>query len=296
MARIPKVFHFVYGIREQAEPFPLAFYLAVRSCLEVNDPDAVVVHLVHEPWGRYWDLLRPQIEVAHALPAPEVQRHCYNATLVPPRYRYAHHADFIRLDVLIEGGGVYADIDTIFVRPIPDALYDHPFVMGREAPVTDPRTGVTRPSLCNAVLMAEPASEFAMTWRGRMEAALEGWSDHSTLLPAQLQREFPSDVHVEPERTFYPYGCTPAGLHSLLESADGDPLEDVCSVHLWSHLWWEPQRLDFCSFNGAMITEHHVRSVDTTYNRLARPHLPAFDPQWFAAEAARRSVDKPARG
>lgn len=285
MARIPKRFHFVYGVREQVEPFPLAFHLAVRSCLEVNEPDEVMVHVVHEPWGRYWDLLLPHVSVVPAAPAPEVDRHRYDGSLVPLRYRYAHHADFIRLDVLIEHGGVYADIDTIFVHPIPPSRYEHPFVIGRESPVTDPRTGVVHPSLCNALLMAEPQSSFAVAWRARMAGALGGWSDHSTVLPARLALELPDAVHVEPERTFYPYPATPAGLHALLEDDDADPLDDVCSVHLWSHLWWEPQRRDFSTFHGGLLTERHVRSAATTYARLARPFLPAFDPTWFAARA-----------
>ena len=37
------------------------------------------------------------------------------------RYRYAHAADFLRLDVLIAEGGVYADIDTLFVSRLPRA-------------------------------------------------------------------------------------------------------------------------------------------------------------------------------
>ena len=108
----------------------------------------------------------------------------YSAGHVPNRYRYAHHADFIRLDALIEHGGVYADIDTIFVRAFPDELFAAPFVIGREPPVRDERTGEWRPSLCNALLMSEPGAAFARAWRERMAAALNGTLEQSQRLPA----------------------------------------------------------------------------------------------------------------
>jgi hypothetical protein len=271
---IPRTFHFVFGLREQTEPFSLVFYLALRSCLTVNRPDQVLFHCLHEPWGPYWDLISDEVTVVPVALIDDVTNHTYDELEVPAIYRYAHHADFIRLDVLIEHGGVYADIDTIFVSPIPDALYEQPFVLGREAPVHDTRTGVERPSLCNALLMAEPGAAFAREWRRRMSAALAGWSHHSTLLPQALADDAPAAVHIEPERTFYPYRWSPLDLHRLFEATETD-VDGICSIHLWSHLWWDPARVDFSTFHAGLITEDRVRSVDSTYNLLARRHLPA---------------------
>jgi hypothetical protein len=271
---VPRTFHFVFGLREQTEPFSLVFYLALRSCLTVNRPDRLLFHCLHEPWGPYWELIRDEVTVMPVALVDDVTHHAYDELEVPAMYRYAHHADFIRLDVLIEHGGVYADIDTIFVSPIPDALYDRSFVIGREAPVHDTRTGVERPSLCNALLMAEPGARFAREWRQRMPGALAGWSHHSTLLPQVMADEHPALVHVEPERTFYPYRWSPLDLHRLFEAAETD-VDGICSIHLWSHLWWDERRVDFSAFHAGLITEDAVRTVDSTYNLLARRHLPA---------------------
>lgn len=278
---MPNTFHFVYGLRPQTEPFPLAHLLCLRSCRAVNQPDEIVLHLHHEPWGRYWDLVRDDLTIVPVEPVCEVDEHDYDERLVPARYRYAHHADFLRLDALVEQGGVYADIDTIFVAPLPSHLFEQPFVIGREPPIVDERTGERRPSLCNAFLMSEPGSAFARTWRDRMAAALDGWSHHSTLLPQELAEAHPDQVHIEPERTFFAYPSTPDGLRRLFEGCETD-LDGVASIHLWSHLWWEEDRVDFSTFHGSLLTEHFVRTVDTTYGLLARPHLPPFDPTWFA--------------
>ena len=54
---------------------------------------------------------------------------------------YAHEADFLRLDILLAHGGVYADMDTLFVREYPDPWFEESFAIGEEnAP---PATGRT---------------------------------------------------------------------------------------------------------------------------------------------------------
>ena len=50
-----------------------------------------------------------------------------------------------------------------------------------------------------------------------------------------------------------------------------------CSVHLWSHLWWNAQRRDFSRVHAGQLTADHIRTVDTSYNRLARPFIPDLD-------------------
>jgi hypothetical protein len=209
--------------------------------------------------------------------APEVIAGDYGDGLVPERYRYAHHADFVRLDALIEHGGLYADIDTLFLHPFPDELYRAPFVIGEEDPVRDEHSGAVRPSLCNAVLVSAPGSRFARVWRARMGDALDGsWSNHSGFLARALADEMPDAVRVEPATTFFPAPCSARGLRALLQEDDLDTT-GACSVHLWSHLWWEADRRDFSPVHAGMLTAEHIRSVDTTYNRLARPFLPDLD-------------------
>ena len=88
-----------------------------------------MIYLHHKqlPWGPWWERIQPaparSVEVDLV---EEVLAADYSHGARPAEYRYAHHADFIRLDALIEHGGVYADIDTIFVRPFPDELFETP--------------------------------------------------------------------------------------------------------------------------------------------------------------------------
>src|ERR1700722_4275019 len=121
---IPRVAHFVYGLADQREPFHFLHYVSVESCRRVLEPDVIYFHHKHLPWGPWWERIEPHLTLREVEQIAEVAAATYLPSRVPDRYRYAHHADFIRLDALIEHGGVYADIDTIFLRPFPDELFD----------------------------------------------------------------------------------------------------------------------------------------------------------------------------
>jgi hypothetical protein len=274
---VPRIGHFVFGLTPQTEPFHLVHYLAIESCRRVLEPERILLHHKWLPYGVYWDLIRPSLTLVEVDEAPEVLAADYDDHLVPERYRYAHHADFVRLDALIEHGGIYADIDTLFIRPLPDEFYEEEFVIGEEDSVPDEQTGEQRPSLCNAVLMSAPGARFARTWRARMSGALNGtWSNHSGFLARHLADEMPDAVRVVPQAMFFPASFAAEGLRALLEEGDLDTSRAI-SIHLWAHLWWAPDRRDFSAVHAGQLTADYIRSVDTTYNCLARPFIPEVD-------------------
>ena len=274
---IPKIVHFVFGLKEQRKPFHFVHYLSVESCRRVLEPDLIYFHYKNLPWGPWWDRVAPHVRLHEVDLVPDVTAADYSLGAVPPSYRYAHHADFVRLDALIEHGGVYADIDTVFVRPFRPDLFERSFVIGAEPPVTDERTGESRPSLCNALLMAEAGSTFARTWRERMADALDGtWSNHSGFLSRALSEEMPGAVHVEPASTFFPFPSDPLGLSQLFEERHGIPTATL-SIHLWAHLWWERGRRDFSPAHEGWCTPSAIRRARTTFADLARPYLAEAD-------------------
>jgi hypothetical protein len=278
MPRIPRTAHFVFGLRPQVEPFHLVHYLAIASCAQVVAPDRIVVHCHELPYGFYWDLARPLVELQRIEPVTAVVDFPYDDPVVR-HYSYAHQADVVRLDVLAAEGGLYADIDTLFVAPPRAELWEAPAVLGREADVVDPRTGHERPSLSNALLMAEPGSAFVARWREQIEGALDGtWSAHSCFLAHDLAVDQPADVRVEPERAFHPFPPTIDGLRRLLVDHETD-LDGVVSIHLAAHLWWDETRRDFSAVHARDIDEAWIRAGATTYADAARRFLPEHG--WF---------------
>jgi len=191
------------------------------------------------------------------------------------RYSYAHQADFVRLDVLAEHGGMYADIDTLFVAPPREEVWSASCVVGREADVRDPRTGRLRPSLSNALVMATPGSPFVERWRRHIGDALDGtWSAHSCLLAADLAADAPDELRIEPERTFHAFAATRPGLRRLLVNRETD-LTGIASIHLAAHLWWDQDRRDFLrDVNANVIDESWIRARNSTYAFAASAFLP----------------------
>ena len=277
MAEVPNVFHFVFGLAPQSAPMHVVHYLCLESCRRVYRPDAIHFHCRHEPHGEWWQRIRPHLTLHRVGREPQggdARRYAESEEgrfIERAGWTYAHEADFIRLDALDAYGGVYADMDTLFVQPLPQRLFQHEFVIGEEALPAD--DGVLRPSLCNAVMLARAGAAFIAQWRTRMAEAFDGtWSRHSCREATQLWSAFPGAVHVVPPRYFYRHAATPAGIHALLESLDLD-FHDVYSLHLWAHLWWDEWRTDFTAFHAGLLTVEHIRTVDTTYNVIARGFL-----------------------
>ena len=70
----------------------------------------------------------------------------------------AHRADVLRLQLLIEHGGVYLDLDFLVLKPLSPLLHGpKDFVIGREGATSDGGFH----GLCNAVLLAKPNASFA---------------------------------------------------------------------------------------------------------------------------------------
>lgn len=281
---IPNVFHFVFGLREQTEPFHLMYYLCLASCLEVNQPDEVHFHYHNEPYGEWWERIKPRLRLRRIDPEQFVTDYRYDDPTVAA-FRYAHLADFARLRILLEEGGIYADIDSLFLRPLPPAWRSQQFILGEEKAPAGAEDGR---SLCNAWIAAAPGAEFCRRWLEGMEQAFDGsWSNHSTLLPYRLSKQFPALLDIQSPASFYALDWTPKGIGNLLLRNVNLP-DEARSLHLWNHLWFAKSRLDFSHFHAEQLTIDYIAFANTTYARIARRFLPTdVTPSWMAYQTQR---------
>ena len=112
---VPNIGHMIWiGGR----PMDFIFYLSVLSMLGVLRVDTVFIHGDVPPTGPYWARLMTDQRLAPRVrfvtrPQPLM---VYQG-VVQPWYR-ALMSDIIRVDIMIKYGGIYADTDAIWARPL----------------------------------------------------------------------------------------------------------------------------------------------------------------------------------
>lgn len=193
--KIPNIIHFVYGFKPQNEEFELYRYIAIKSAIEVNDPEKVYFYYFYEPFGYWWDKIKPFLTVEHVQPPTEIFGNKVS--------HYAHQADIIRLKKITERGGIYLDIDTICLKSF-NNLLDNDFVMG----IQNNSDGTDTYGLCNAVMLSAPNSIFGTKWFDtyrtfRSNGRDENWDEHSVLMPLKLSKEFPEHITILGTNSFF---------------------------------------------------------------------------------------------
>ncbi|HEX3527148.1 MAG TPA: glycosyltransferase [Thermoanaerobaculia bacterium] len=256
---IPNVIHFCFGLSPDhgGKPFSLVHYLAVRSAVETNRPEAVRLYYRYEPSGEWWERARPYLELVPVEPPADLYG-------VPVRH-HAHQTDHLRLSVLREHGGIYLDMDVLCLRSF-EPLRRHEFVLGEE--------GENRiHGLCNAVILSAPGAWFARKWLEGFDPATSlwkgfrssgrdaYWNEFAVKYPAHLAGLHPDRVHVVDHRAFFWPTWIDDDLHLLYRGTGASFAEAYC-VHLWEQVAWDRYLKD--------LDVDFIRSVDTNFNRLAR--------------------------
>ena len=255
MSRIPKILHYVFGMAEDfgGKPWSLMHYVCLRSAVEHIKPDQVLFYCQYEPSGPWWDLTHPLVELQKIVAPTRI--------FGRPLCHVAHQADIVRLQKLIEYGGIYLDADVIVHRNF-DALLEHSTVLGREG--TDEQCGVA-----NAAILAERGANFLQRWLDqyrsfRSRGRDDYWCEHSVQVPARLAVEYPHEVTLLPPTAFYWPLWTNDGLDLIYRSVTALSFGDSLGNHLWESRAWS-------YVNG--LTPRDVRSKNSNFCKWARPFV-----------------------
>lgn len=261
MARIPKTLHYAFGLSRNfgGKPWSLVHYVCLKSAIERIRPKHAFFYYEHEPTGPWWSLSRPLVDPVR-IAAP---REIYGRPLT----HVAHRADVIRIQKLIEYGGIYLDADVLVHRSFDDLL-DYSCVLGSQG----------ERGLCNAVILSEPSAPFLIRWldqyqsfRGKEE---QYWDEHSVLLPTTLANFFPEEVTTLPHTAFHWPFWTQDHLEWIFNSREPISLDGKYTTHLW-----ESQAYQY--FLG--LTPGDVRSKQSNFCSWARPFLSNLPDDFGAA-------------
>lgn len=248
---IPKTIYFTFGFSPDfgGKPFNLVHFLAIKSAKVVNDCD-IVLYYKHEPEDNVW--------------WEEASDYCIHEKCQPPTEIFgnplpypAYQSDVFRLDLLNYSGGVYFDIDTISIKPI-DSLLSSSFVMGQEW------ANGKQYGLCNAVMLAEPNSNFGLLWTEEYKNNYDGrWGVMSVVRPWELSKTIPESITVLDGAAFFKYGWGNEEIKKVHRE-----VSDIDGAYVL-HLWEQNSYTEFLN----TITVDDVRNRDSTYNLLARRFL-----------------------
>ena len=239
---VPSLVHFIFLGEDR--PFKFLHYLAILSAHVRSSPDQIVVHGSREPVeSPWWRRIKPlvtyeQVELVREFRGREIDF-------------YQHQADVIRLEKLIERGGIYLDLDILTLRSL-NPLRRYSCVIGGER-YRDGREGAFSndphdfASVANAVIMAVPESPFLREWYERMEIG-DDWAHHAVVTPHELILERPELAHVEPVESFMPFSYRDEFVFDELPSAERAELLKTRSgqshtAHFWETMWG-PRFLD----------------------------------------------------
>ena len=218
---IPKIIHFIYGLLPNPQ-FKFMHQVAILSAKRVYRDYRIWFHCSYQPYGEHWDSIKDIVEVMHVDPHSNVyDGRCFQ--------HHAHEADYIRLRLLHDHGGIYFDIDSLTLRALPaQYLKSGRFLLAWQN--TPKKYG-----LCNAMMASPPMNMFAAEWlRHYRSFASVGvsntWDFHSVKLPGKLAGcpGLSSHVLALPDATFFPFYWKDA--HRLLVSKRSHSIADLFLV------------------------------------------------------------------
>lgn len=258
MPNTPKTLIYCFGMAEDfgGKPWTLSHYVCVRSAVEHIEPDTVFFFYEHEPVGPWWDLTRELVTPVKI----EAPRKIFGNPVEHP----AHRADVVRLEKLLEMGGIYLDAD-VFVHRNFNNLLHYSTVLGSEG------RGI-QPGTANAVIVAEKQAPFLRRWydtyRTFRGATRAHWAEHSVQIPSALANVFPEEVKVLSHRAFFWPLWTAAHIEMIFNRTINLVSDETYATHLWEGKSWRYLHA---------LSPGDVRRHDTNFHRWAHPYLESLD-------------------
>ncbi|XP_041366970.1 uncharacterized protein LOC121381692 [Gigantopelta aegis] len=240
---IPSLVHFTWYGGKQKNHFRFHHMLAILAGHKFVRPARIFLWIDMVPEGNYFAEIRqkvPELYLIHR----ETPKQIYGRQIKVSE----HHTDIVRLEAVLEYGGIYLDLDAMVVKPL-DPLLNYEVVMGYEH----------ENGLCNGVIIAVAWADFLKIWHMEYKSFHDAqWAEHSVHLPAKLAKKHRNLIHTE-ERSFHRPNWMQHELRQLYEVGN---LYDWKKNNYIVHLWIRSQK-----------TEHNpedIKTWNTTVGQIFR--------------------------
>lgn len=261
---IPNIFHFInIGPRE----FNLVHYLSIMTAYKQNNPTHIYLYCdTIQKNNIYWDMLKNIVTIVEIVPPS------YHKGILLKSYHYK--ADIIRMEKLLEMGGIYMDLDVLSLKPLTNFL-DKNIVLGAETATDKNSINITDfESITNAVILSEPNNKFIKDWFSQIGDNLteKPWAYHAVCLPKEILAQTEYDVTLEPKTSFMPFCFRDDYIFSTEMKHRREELHKSYTIHLWENIWKDKyiSKIDIGYFNAHnnLMTELFGDYLDDIYDNL----------------------------
>ena len=249
---IPNRLHYVH-LSNDGRQWQIHHHLSIKSAYVRGGFDKISIWVDKEPEGKWWEKTKPLVELNFIEPPKEI----FGKPIIQP----AHKSDVIRLQVLLEYGGVYVDTDTIFVKSF-KPLLNNKFVLGQQN--INGSEG-----LCPAVILSEVNSTFGQHWLAGFKDSFGGgppgsstWCTHSVQYPLWLSKQIPEEVTILNHEAFF----WPLYHQNHIEWMF---VEEHKFPNAYSHHLWESSGKIYLK----EMTEEKIKTQNTTFTQITKDLL-----------------------
>jgi len=218
---IPKIIHFIFfGLTE----FEFIHYFAIKTAYSNNKDYKIFLYNNIQPKNnKYWDKTLKYVNLIHV----DIPTHINGIKLA----NYAHKADILRLQKLIEHGGIYLDIDVWTFKSYDNLLKTtKTCIMGYQCKNTQFE------GLCNAVILSTKNSEFLTKWFKLYDNYNPNeWDTLSVYAPLELSKTNSDLIQIMEQEYFFPISWW--NFNEIMDNKETPYLKNSYCIHLWeSHL------------------------------------------------------------
>ncbi|XP_064635469.1 uncharacterized protein LOC135492763 [Lineus longissimus] len=242
---VPKIVHFTwYSDPTKKNTFRFHHFISMLSAYKHIQPTKVMFWHERVPVGEWWRQIKekvPVIEMKYRKGPTEI--------FGKPIKVAEHKSDIVRLEAVMNYGGIYTDLDVIVLKSF-DPLLKYNTTMGYE-------TGAGAANgLCNGIIISRPHAKFLEIWHNEYRSFKDWeWAIHSVILPAQLATKYPSLIHTEAKTLHRPNWREIKWLYN-----NG-------TIYDWSqnyavHLWYR--------FHNVDHNPEDIKAINTTMGEMFR--------------------------
>jgi hypothetical protein len=237
--RVPNIVHYVWYMRGE-----LSFvgFTSMLSVIRFVKPCFIIFHGDRLPYGSYWNFI---VNISPNIIHLKRERPEF-VSGKQIKYR-EHSSDLMRIEALINYGGIYMDTDTVIVKSI-QPLRDYPCVMSNQS------SGL----MGSAFVMAEKNAKFLQLWLDgyRFHYQRSKYTYNAMVYPAKIARKNRDLIHIEYGTISKPINMIGGKIyHSEYATYDWS---HIYGIHLYSRIFKKP-------FN-----EYSIRNMNSTVGSISR--------------------------